>query len=481
MLWLALHFFKLPLDTLARGVCPGTPLAVASSCASGASLVACNAMAHARGVRSGMSVASAWALAADLNIVVRDERAERAALERIAGWALKFTPVISLSPPGDILLEVEGSLNLFGGLGALHWHVAQGLAELGYSAHLACAPTPLAAQLFSHAGLATRIRHRDALRVELQKLAVDLLADRSEVKEMLASFGVRTIGECLELPRAGAALRLGQKLIDDIDRALGLLPDPRPPFATPKMFKATLPLPAPVTQSEALLFGARRLVNELCGWLAATGQGALRLSWTLRHEDREDTPLDMALVAASRDAEHLLNVLRERLGRIELKSPVSAIVLHAAQLEALASRNFSFLPESRPGGESAARLIERLRARLGEDAVCGLGTCADHRPERAWRACTPGEGMADKVPRALAARPLWLLAVPQPLGEIAGSPHYDGPLSLLCGPERIESGWWDGADVSRDYFVARNPAQSLLWIYREYSVPTAWYLHGFFG
>jgi protein ImuB len=87
--------------------------------------------------------------------------------------------------------------------------------------------------------------------------------------------------------------------------------------------------------------------------------------------------------------------------------------------------------------------------------------------------------MAD--PRALAARPLWLLAAPQPLAQVAGSPHYDGPLSLLSGPERIESGWWDGADVSRDYFVARNPAQSLLWIYHEHSAPTAWYLHGFFG
>jgi protein ImuB len=481
MLWLALHFYRLPLDTLARGVYPSTPFAVASSSAAGAGLAACNAAARARGVRSGMSVASAWALAADLHIAARDERAERAALERIAGWALKFTPAISLAPPSDVLLELEGSLNLFGGLGALHRQVEQGLAELGYSAHLACAPTPLAAQLFAQAGLAARIRHRDALRVELQELAVDLLADRPEVKQMLDSFGVRTIGECLGLPRAGLARRLGQKLIDDIDRALGLLPDPRPPFAMPRAFRGTVPLPAPVTQSEALLFGARRLLAELCGWLAATGQGALRLSWTLKHEDHEDTPLDMALVAASRDAEHLLNVLRERLGCIELTSPVSALMLHAVQLEALAPRNLSFLAESRQGGEGAARLIERLRARLGEDAVCGLATLADHRPERAWRVCKPGDGMADPRARALAARPLWLLAAPQPLAQVAGSPHYDGPLSLLSGPERIESGWWDGADVSRDYFVARNPAQSLLWIYHEHSAPTAWYLHGFFG
>lgn len=481
MLWMALHFFRLPLDTLARGACEARPLAIASSAGGGAILAASNQMARARGVRSGMTVAAAWALASDLHIAVRDEQAECAALERIAAWAFEFTPTISVSPPNEVLLEVKGSLRLFGGLGALRRRIEHGLAELGYAAHLACAPTPLAAQLFASAGLATLIRHGDALHVELQKLPIGLLDHRPEILAMLENFGVHTIGECLKLPRAGVARRLGQKLLDDIDRALGRLPDPRPPFVPPSNFNASLPLPAPVEQSEALLFGARRLLGELCGWLVATGKGALRLSWMLAHEDHADTELDITLVVASRDAEHLLSVLRERLARIELPRPVTALGLRAGELQSLASRNLSFIPETRHHGENAARLIERLRARLGEEAVCGLATLSDHRPERAWRACRPGEGIAPKVPREFSTRPLWLLASPQPLKEVAAVPHYDGPLALLTGPERIESGWWDGCDVVRDYFVARNPTQSLLWIYRERSSPAAWYLHGIFG
>ena len=82
---------------------------------------------------------------------------------------------------------------------------------------------------------------------------------------------------------------------------------------------------------------------------------------------------------------------------------------------------------------------------------------------------------------ALSSRPLWLLAHPRPLEEIAGAPCYDGRLSLLAGPERIESGWWDGNDVARDYFVASNPAEALLWIYRERGPRGRWYLHGFFA
>ena len=483
MLWLALHFFRLPLDMFARGTSSEpTPLAVASSAGGGATLIACNQLARTRRVRIGMTVAAAWALASDLHIVVRDESAERAALERIAAWAFEFTPAISISPPSEVLLEVEGSLDLFGGLGSLRRRIEQGLSAMGYAACLACAPTPLAAQLFSRAGFATRIRHNDALHLELQNLPVELLDQRPEITEMLESFGVQTIGECLKLPRAGVARRLGQKLLDDIDRALGRLPDPRPSFVPASTFNASLPLPAPVEHSEALLFAARRLLSELCGWLAAMGKGALSLRWTLAHENHADTQVNMRLVMASRDPEHWLSVLRERLARIELPCPVTAIALDSGQLQPLASHDLSFLPDTHHGAENAARLIERLRARLGEKAVFGLSTFSDHRPERAWRACKLGESIAKVVPESC-SRPLWLLAAPRPLKEVAAVPHYDGPLSLLIGPERIESGWWDGRDVTRDYFVARNPAQSLLWVYRERkcNVPAAWYLHGIFG
>jgi protein ImuB len=478
MLWLALHLSRLSLDTFARGAFGSGPLAVASSPGSSATLVACNRAARARGVRGGMTIAAAWALASDLKIAVRDEIAERAALERVAAWSFQFTPTASISAPAEVLLEVEGSLKLFGGLGPLRRSIEQGLAELGYGACVACAPTPLAAQLFARAGLATRIQHGDALHHELQKLPVEMLAHSLQVQTMLDNFGVHTLGDCLKLPREGVARRLGQGLLDDLDRALGKLPDPRLPFVPPAHFKASLALPAPIEQTEALLFGARRLLIELCGWLVATGKGAQSLHWVLAHEDCADTQIDMNLIAASRDPEHLLNVLRERLARVELPRPITAIALNARQLQPLASHNLSFLPDVHHGTENSARLIERLRARL---AIFGLAMLSDHRPERAWRTCQPGDGIAPKATPGFLARPLWLLASPQPLKEVAAVPHYDGPLSLLVGPERIESGWWDSHDVTRDYFVACNPAQSLLWVYRERNVPAAWYLHGIFG
>ena len=52
---------------------------------------------------------------------------------------------------------------------------------------------------------------------------------------------------------------------------------------------------------------------------------------------------------------------------------------------------------------------------------------------------------------------------------------------ILAGPERIESGWWDGRDCRRDYFIVRDAHGSTLWAYHEYKPCRGWYLHGIFA
>jgi protein ImuB len=324
-----------------------------------------------------------------------------------------------------------------------------------------------------------RIQHNDALRASLAQLPADILDLPPESKALLHDIGARTIGACLRLPRPGLARRAGRELLDGIARALGDVPDPRPGFVPPAGFAAALQLPAPVAEAPALLFAGRRLLAELAGFLSAAGKGVQRLRFELGHESAGATRFELDLVSATRDLEHLVAVLRERLERLALPAPATAIALESALLLPLAARSRTLLPDAREQAETVARLIERLRARLGKDAVQGLAAVADYRPEYAWRAAEPGAG-AEGAWLPL-SRPLWILNVPRPLGEVADVPQYEGPLALLAGPERIEAGWWDGGDVERDYFIARNPALSLLWVYRERRIGGAWYLHGFFG
>ena len=72
------------------------------------------------------------------------------------------------------------------------------------------------------------------------------------------------------------------------------------------------------------------------------------------------------------------------------------------------------------------------------------------------------------------ARPLWLL--PQPVAIEARKDS----LTLVSGPERIESGWWDGQDVARDYYTAKNARGQRLWVFRDRRT-RSWFLHGLFG
>jgi protein ImuB len=76
-------------------------------------------------------------------------------------------------------------------------------------------------------------------------------------------------------------------------------------------------------------------------------------------------------------------------------------------------------------------------------------------------------------------RPVWLLDEPVLLS--AGLQQGSGKgLILEQGPERIESGWWDGKDVVRDYYIARRVHGAKCWIFQERQT-RCWYLHGLFA
>ncbi len=442
----------------------------------------CNTAAFALGVRPRMARAAAAALAPGLRFCERDTQAERVALEGVAGWAGCYTPNVALAMrtagPAGLLLEVSGSLKLFGGLPALTTGLARGAAEMGFTASIASAPTAQGAWLLARAGASSPCQALADLPRRLQPLPVEVLDCDARTLATLESVGVRTLGEVLALPRAGLARRFGAALSDELDRALGTRPDPRTYFSPPETFYAGLELPAEVREAGALVFAARRLITQLGGFLAARDGGIQRFRIELFHKEAR-TDVEIGLVRPGRDTGHFALLAREKLSALALREPVRRIALAADEVLAVAHETLDLLDDAlkRPGDWHG--LVERLRARLGNHAVSGVATCAEHRPEAAWRVAEPG---ARSPALEFGTRPLWLLQKPKRLEEVGSAPQCEGPLSLLAGPERIESGWWDGHDTARDYFVARAPTESLLWVYRERGVERGhWYLHGIFG
>jgi protein ImuB len=456
MLWVALRFPRLPLEAKLRGRAPPEAADELWAVVENRSVLVCNGAAEALGVRPGSALAAAWALAPQLRILPRDAAAEGGALEAIASWACQFTAKVSLEPPQGVLLEVEGSLRLFGGAARLMARLRSGLADLGFEALLAAGPTARAALWLARGGGET-----------LQALSIGAIDPEPEALALLRRIGVRTLGELMRLPRAGVAARFGQALLRDLDRALGQAPEPRVFFEPPERFSMQLELPAPVMEAERVLFAARRLLLQLEGFLAARQAGVRGLTLRLSDRDKQPTLIVIGSATPHRDTEHWQRLLRERLEATVLESPAAAIRLEAAGLTPLSGVSPGLFGDARSEAEAWERLTERLQARLGGAVVHGLATRAEHRPERAWRVAAPGTAVADDVPPG--PRPLWLLEPPRRLGE--------GEFVLLAGPERIESGWWDGEDVVRDYFVAaRGP--SLAWIYRARE---GWFLHGLFA
>ena len=465
---------QLPLDVFSRGSSEPQPLAVSHS-GRRSSVLLCNPAAHARGIQPGISVAAARALAHDLIVQPRDLNAERAALYALAAWSYQFSAQVSLYPPDALLLEAQGSFTLFGGWPALLDKVRSGLADLGYLTRLAGAPTPLAALSLARCNCEQHIEAHQQLVTALSPLPVSVLDWEQGLIDRLDGMGVRQLGDLLRLPRDGLARRFGQQSLLYLDRMLGRCPHPQELYQPPQAFRRRLQLPAEVGQAQALLFALQRLLLELCGWLGGQGAGVQRVDVCLQHREQRVTRFTLETRKPGRDAEQLTSLFRERLERLQLPLPVIEVELCADEMLALDAELPDLFGSS--GKPERLNLLDHLRARLGDSAVTGISAVAEHRPEYAWRYTDPGDSRTDNNGRH---RPLWLLSVARPLKTRNGRPQLHGELQLKPGRERIESGWWDGSEVARDYYIATNPAGSSYWVYRELTGGQGWYLQGVF-
>ncbi len=416
------------------------------------------------------------------------------ALSALAWRALRFTPKVA-QIENLLVLEVSASERLWGGREPLLQHILEAnkpvaLLKYGQGATSLIAFARLQSRLFDTAP---------------DELPLSALAAARPHLATLQRIGCSCWGQLRALPRGGVARRFGALLLDALDRAYGDKPEIYPWLVLPEVFQATLELGAQVETAPAMVFGARRLLNQLQVWLQARHQGllALELSWKMdaRRNTVTEGKLLLRTAEATADMAHLQRLLAEQLARITLPAPVLYLSLRSLETQALAGKNASLLPDEKQTGDSLHQLLERLGARLGAQQVLQLRPCADHRPERmqAWHsvadatqwiaADASAAGCKAKPDRQdVVLYPSWLLSEPVKLKLSQNQPWHQGLLTLLAGPQRIEAGWWGGGDCAlRDYFLARSEQAGLLWIYRERLAgqpnqsDADWYLHGFFA
>jgi protein ImuB len=478
-LWLAVCLPNLPFEASPGAFAEGAAVVVEPRDGQ-LYVVATNAGARRAGIEPGAKLNTALALAASLQVFEREPHCESAALESLAEWAETLTSLVSIEPPDGLLLEVLGSLKLFGSLEAIKARLRGELERRGGTFQLCMAPTATAALWLARSASADVVEWRE-LPGRLGSLPLRVTRWPLAVQALLRDLGVRTIGECARLPRDGLARRAGVAVLHELDRAFGRSFDIRAEFAAPRSWRARVDLGPESADCALLLAAVEHLLDGLVAELCRRQSQISRLELAFEHWRRPPTLESFDLLEPTHEHDRLLRLVRDRLERTALPVPAVAIGASSGAFAPLVLAEPDLF-EAAPLDVLTQTLFERLQGRLGATAVHGVRVVAEHRPEKAWARAGARQRVArSNLPsRAEHDRPLWLLPQPVPLSSSAARSHYRGSLEVCAGPERIESGWWDEHDVGRDYYTVVSSHGQRLWVFRDRS-NRSWLLHGLFG
>ena len=479
---------------------------------------------------------------AELCVEEYDPVADRQALEALAADCQQFSPLVGCEradTPESLFFDVTGLGPLFGGEDALARRIVAWFRGRGLEIRLAIADTLGAAWALAHFGEDTLARstsegtpaHFDADTLtrsasegtpcgprlhsgpmsfpaacsishgeSLSSLPIEALRLPSPTVDLLHQLGIHRIGPLERLPREDLTSRFGPELLQRLDQAAGRRPETVPAILPPPEFEARRLLEYPSTCREVIGALLDSVVEELSQMLLRLDRGALRLDCRLDCEGKKNAELSVGLFQPTASPRHLLELIRTPLERLVLPAAVTGICVQSPLTAPLAQRQQELFVDA---GQLAshdrllASLIDRLSSRLGQKAVLRPRLVADAQPELAWRydSLVDGHGprRASRPRRGLAAelssRPLRLLRRPIPLAVVAIAP--DGPplrftwqarehrVADARGPERIETGWWRGHPIGRDYYRVATAAGTCFWLFRRLR-DAKWFLHGAF-
>jgi protein ImuB len=492
-IWFGLHFPDWPLRAALsalssdeRSALAPQPLAVVDADRR-STIVACNGAAASFGIRLGHSLNAAIALSSDMQFLPRHSTREVELLSEVAALCESYTSSVSLQPPNELLLEVRGSVRLFGGIRALVDRIRADFQQHGFEPQVAMSSTAHSALWLSRIAQQPKIIEPRNLIRTLAPLPVNVLLWPADIQLRLARFGVLTIGDLLRLPRGGLARRIGHERLAELDCAVGRHPDVRKYFARAERYEDSVPLDFEIETTGLLGVIIEKRLRRLQAFLTRGNLAVDAIRLQLRHREHVVTPVMLGLASPTADMQHVTRLMHEQLGRVQLPSPVVAFTLAVQRLHAAPAVTHELFRSSSSSDapvastETQARLLEQLRSRLGETAIARLHTRADYRPECA-HAAPPADvepvQVREPIPTSLAPRPLWLLAEPQVVPSSALSTTLS---DKKVGPEKIETGWWDGQFAVRDYYRLASPRGALGWVYRDRLRSGQWRLHGLFG
>ncbi len=473
MLWLALHFPKLPLEILtACNADPQQAIVVLED----NRVFQRNVAAQACGIELGTTLATAHSIHPALKHVQRDSHAEHKRLLGLADTLYRFSGYVSVQQPDCVVLEIGGSLKLFDSHQKLMAEAISLCQTLGHHAVGRVASTVWAAIALA------RAQQQQIADVPLHEAGLELAGIGSTVVERFANMGIYTLGPLLNLPDKELGRRFGTALLRYLAQLTGAMPDPRQAIVPALAFSQKLHLLKAICDKTDLhehsLSPMQKLAQELQHWLITHQLGCECLEWQFISHHKETVCMSVRFAKGKQRSQDFIRVSQLKLEQVELPEEVLSIALTVKRLQPWSGSSQSlFKPLHSSSVQDMSEIIDEVNARLGEGTCRGIQTVAQHTPESAWHVVPAHRLTKHKaVPETdflqqLSKRPLWLFDPPRQVQR--------AELELLQGPERIRSQWWQSTATRRDYYIAQHRLGAECWAFVDEQ--TRWYLHGYFG
>jgi protein ImuB len=472
-------------------------------------LAAVDEKARALALSPGQKAADAMALVPDLVTADHDPAADRAALEALCDWCVRFSPAVAIDGTDGLFLDITGTDHLWGGEAAMLVDLVARLARWGVPARAAIADTAGAAWALARFGA----RYGDDLaiappgeqRAAIEGLPVAALRLEDAAEAQLPRLGLHRVGQLLVLPRAQLAKRFGLATTLRLDQALGMAAEALTFRRPASPWFDRLAFFEPISASDDLARVAGDALALICARLEAEGRGAKRFEVVFHRLDGKAYPVRAGLARIGRDARRLTKLIVPKLDKVDPGFGIEVVTVHASSVEPLAAAQERLDADADATlDETLAPLIDRLVNRLGENRVWRADPYESHVPERSLVRVGP----LDPPPAARwdpdRPRPTRLFKRPEAITALAKVPD-DPPVQFTWrgrshrvrraeGPERIGQEWWragvgetdTGPGKIRDYYRVEDDAGGRFWIYRQGlydggEETPKWWIHGLFG
>lgn len=513
---------RLATDRLIRsGRAPADdrPLATYTKESGAFQLTGVDARATALGLRLAMSLADARAMQPSLAAIEAEPEEDARALDNIAAWCGRFTPIVVLDPPEGLFLDITGCAHLFGGEETLRKLIITRLHAQGFGSRAAIADTPGAAWAFARyktqnrpaktlrGALEDSLNETSSLQETLSSLPIEALRLQPDAAAIIRRFGLKTIGQLIDIPRSSFAARGGEHAMLRLDQALGRVPEVLTPRRPPPMVFALRRFLEPIFSTDAVLEVTQVLCEDTAPKLERRGAGALSMELVLFGVDGRDRVITVNVSRPLRDVKTLMRLFREKLNIVG-ENLNAEFGFEAARLDVVRiapieekARTLVSIEELAASSDKISEIVDILSSRLGGKRVLRPQLHEEHNPERAvgWRSALSKEkkNPVTKKPPVdnVMRRPVRLYAPAQPIEVMAGVP--DGPpirfrwrrvtreVVRSEGPERI-SGDWLRHELTRDYYRVEDKQGRRYWLYREGlygegAEAPRWFVHGLFA